>query len=143
MPMDFAFGALIFNEHQGLVSGLKEAGRYQGVYALECDALSESSIIIFQCQPDRFDPVSAGAKVELMPDPKQRVTIEPQKWEQPSGAAMSCEESILVLRENLVEIQDVCQEALEDAVLMDVSEAQFRKVLHALVDELANPYKKG
>ena len=56
---------------------------------------------------------------------------------------MSCEESILVLRENLVEIQDVCQEALEDAVLMDVSEAQFRTVLHALVDELANPYKKG
>ena len=48
-----------------------------------------------------------------------------------------------MLRENLVEIQDVCQEALEDAVLMDVSEAQFRKVLHALVDELANPYKKG
>jgi len=78
-----------------------------------------------------------------MPDPKQRVTFEPQKWEQPSGETMSCEESILVLRENLVEIQDVCQEALEDAVLMDVSEAQFRKVLHALVDELANPYKKG
>ena len=78
-----------------------------------------------------------------MPDPKQRVTFEPQKWKQPSGEAMSCEESILVLRENLVEIQDVCQEALEDAVLMDVSEAQFRTVLHALVDELANPYKKG
>ena len=78
-----------------------------------------------------------------MSDPKQRVTFEPQKWEQPSGEAMSCEDSILVLRENLVEIQDVCQEALEDAVLMDVSEAQFREVLHALVDELANPYKKG
>ncbi|MBS28667.1 MAG: hypothetical protein CL566_07040 [Alphaproteobacteria bacterium] len=56
---------------------------------------------------------------------------------------MSCEDSILVLRENLAEIQDVCQEALEDAVLMDVSEAQFRQVLHALVDELSNPYTKG
>lgn len=78
-----------------------------------------------------------------MPKSKQRAKVEPVKWEQPSGAAMSCEESILVLRENLVEIQDVCQEALEDAVLMDVSEAQFRKVLHALVDELTNPYKKG
>jgi len=78
-----------------------------------------------------------------MSDPKQHVAFEPPKWEQPNGEAISCEESILVLRENLVEIQDVCQEALEDAVLMDVSEAQFRKVLHALVDELANPYKKG
>lgn len=78
-----------------------------------------------------------------MPESKQRSKVEPEKWEQPSGEAVSCEDSILVLRENLVEIQDVCQEALEDAVLMDVSEAQFRKVLHALVDELSNPYKKG
>lgn len=78
-----------------------------------------------------------------MPERKRRATVEPEKWEQPSGEPVSCEDSILVLRENLVEIQDVCQEALEDAVLMDVSEAQFRKVLHALVDELANPYKKG
>ncbi|MDA0787032.1 MAG: hypothetical protein O3B37_12160 [Proteobacteria bacterium] len=78
-----------------------------------------------------------------MPESKQRAKVEPEKWEQPNGEAVSCEESILVLRENLVEIQDVCQEALEDAVLMDVSEAQFRSVLHALVDELANPYKKG
>lgn len=78
-----------------------------------------------------------------MSQSKQRVKVEPEKWEQPNGEAVSCEDSILVLRENLVEIQDVCQEALEDAVLMDVSEAQFRQVLHALVDELANPYKKG
>tara|TARA_R110002072_G_scaffold19160_1_gene71420 strand:- start:731 stop:967 length:237 start_codon:yes stop_codon:yes gene_type:complete len=78
-----------------------------------------------------------------MPERKRRATVEPEKWEQPSGEPVSCEDSILVLRENLVEIQDVCQEALEDAVLMDVSEAQFRKVLHALVDALANPYKKG
>ena len=78
-----------------------------------------------------------------MPDSKRRADAEPEKWEQPGGEPVSCEDSIHVLRENLVEIQDVCQEALEDAVLMDVSEAQFRQVLHALVDTLSNPYKKG
>lgn len=78
-----------------------------------------------------------------MSDSKRRARVEPEKWKQPGGEPVSCEDSILVLRENLVEIQDVCQEALEDAVLMDVSAAQFRQVLHALVDELANPYKKG
>ena len=81
--------------------------------------------------------------MERMPDTKGRAKAEPVKWLQPDGDPMSCEESILVLRENLAEIEDVCQEALEDAVLMDVSEAQFREVLHAVVESLANPYKKG
>ncbi len=56
---------------------------------------------------------------------------------------MDCDDSVKVLRENLSEIHDICQDALEDAVLMDVAEAQFREVLHALVDGLKNPYKKG
>ncbi len=68
---------------------------------------------------------------------------EPDFWQQPDGAPMACEESILVLRENLAEIHAICQEALEDAVLMDVSEAQFRAALTALIGELNNPYRKG
>lgn len=68
---------------------------------------------------------------------------EPDIWRQPGGAPMACEESIDVLRENLAEIHTICQEALEDAVLMDVSEAQFRDALVALVGELKNPYRKG
>lgn len=78
-----------------------------------------------------------------MAGPKTRAKAEPDIWKQPDGAVMSCEESIVVLRENLGEIEEICQEALEDAVLMDVSEAQFREVLHSLVETLANPYKKG
>jgi len=74
---------------------------------------------------------------------KTRAKAEPEIWKQPDGAVMSCEESILVLRENLGEIEDICQEALEDAVLMDVSEEQFRTVLHGLIDTLTNPYRKG
>lgn len=72
-----------------------------------------------------------------------RAAAEPDIWRQPDGEPMSCEDSIKVLRENLAEIEEICQEALEDAVLMDVAEDQFRAVLHALVDGLTNPYRKG
>ncbi len=78
-----------------------------------------------------------------MPAPPGKAPAEPDIWRQPDGEPMACEESIAVLRENLVEIHAICQEALEDAVLMDVSEAQFREVLTALIGELKNPYKKG
>ncbi|MGY8956518.1 MAG: hypothetical protein ACKVJT_05560 [Alphaproteobacteria bacterium] len=72
-----------------------------------------------------------------------RAKSEPKIWKQPDGNVMSCEESIVVLRENLGEIEEICQEALEDAVLMDVSEAQFRDVLRTMVEKLTNPYNKG
>ncbi len=72
-----------------------------------------------------------------------KLAVEPDAWHQPDGAPLSCEEKIDVLRDNLVEIDQICQEALEDAVLMEVDEAQFRATLHRLVDALVNPYKKG
>lgn len=73
----------------------------------------------------------------------ERAVSEPSVWRQPDGEPMSCEDSIKVLRENLIEIEEICQEALEDAVLMDVDETQFREVLHALIDSLGNPYRKN
>lgn len=78
-----------------------------------------------------------------MTKPPSKAPSEPVIWHQPDGEPMACEESILVLRENLSEIHAVCQEALEDAVLMDVSETQFRDVLRAMIDGLKNPYNKG
>jgi hypothetical protein len=78
-----------------------------------------------------------------MSSEKSRAPGEPEMWRQPDGEPMACEESIAVLRDNLNEIHAICQEALEDAVLMDVSEAQFRDALIALIGELKNPYRKG
>jgi hypothetical protein len=46
------------------------------------------------------------------------------------------------MKENFVEIAQMSQDAFEDGLLMEVSEAQMRAVLHQLVDELINPYKK-
>ncbi len=45
-----------------------------------------------------------------------------------------------VLRENLDEIRQICQDALEDAVLMGCDEKQFLSVLAELLSDLKNPY---
>ena len=61
-------------------------------------------------------------------------------WRDPKGNIVACVEKNKVLRENLDEIRQVCQDALEDAVLMDCDEHQFRQVLTDLVQSLNNPY---
>ena len=48
-----------------------------------------------------------------------------------------------MLSENLDEIRQVCQDALEDAVLMGCDEQQFRAVLAGLLAELVNPYSSA
>ena len=63
-------------------------------------------------------------------------------WREPDGTPIACEEKLLVLNENLEESGEVAQEALEDAILMGVDEAQVREVLRATVDALVNPYGK-
>jgi hypothetical protein len=61
-------------------------------------------------------------------------------WRSPSGEIVACVEKLKVLRENLEEIQQLCQDALEDAVLMGCDERQFKQVLENLVRQLENPY---
>ena len=64
-------------------------------------------------------------------------------WRTPEGEPVSCVEKIKVLNENLGELRDMAQDALEDAVLMGCDEAQFRRIVQALLDGLSNPYKKS
>lgn len=64
-------------------------------------------------------------------------------WRSPSGEVVSCLEKLKVLRENLEEIHQLCQDALEDAVLMGCDEDQFRRVLTELVQRIENPYKRS
>jgi uncharacterized protein (UPF0335 family) len=63
-------------------------------------------------------------------------------WRSPSGEVVACVEKLKVLREDLEEIQQHCQDALEDAVLMGCDEKQFRQVLANLVETVENPYKE-
>lgn len=69
-----------------------------------------------------------------------RKAFEIPTWLQPDGAPVSCREKIVVLNENLEEIQQMCQDALEDGILMGCDETQLRDVLHRLMDSLDNPY---
>ena len=63
-------------------------------------------------------------------------------WRSPQGDIISCVEKNKVLRENLDEMRQVIQDALEDAVLMGCDERQFREVLAGLVERLDNPYSR-
>jgi hypothetical protein len=69
-----------------------------------------------------------------------RATAHP-KWLTPEGSPVSCVEKIKVLNENLEEIRQLSQDALEDALLMGCDAAQVRAVLHGLVDRLDATFK--
>lgn len=61
-------------------------------------------------------------------------------WRSTEGKVIACVEKNKVLQENLLEIRQLCEDALADAVLMDCDEQQFRLVLSELVAQLKNPY---
>ena len=63
-------------------------------------------------------------------------------WRQPNGEPVSCREKLVVLNENLEEIRELAQDALEDGVLVGCDEAQLRQVLGDLMASLVNPYIK-
>ncbi|MDP3088469.1 MAG: hypothetical protein Q8M99_09835 [Methylotenera sp.] len=64
------------------------------------------------------------------------------KWVRDDQSVVSCTEKVKVMTENFDEIKQIAQDALEDGLLMEVSEQQIREALHALVDSLVNPYKR-
>ena len=63
-------------------------------------------------------------------------------WVRDDNSVVACTEKIKVMQENFEEIQQLVQDAFEDGLLMDVSEAQMREALHHLVSSLLNPYQK-
>ena len=72
----------------------------------------------------------------------QAQTLEFPVWRTPEGDKVACVEKIKVLNENLAELRDLAQDALEDAVLMGCDERQVREVLAGIVNGLVNPYAK-
>jgi len=63
------------------------------------------------------------------------------RWTSPSGEVIACVEKLKVLRENLEEIRTLCQDAIDDAVLMGCDEAQFREALVQLAAGIESAYK--
>lgn len=69
-----------------------------------------------------------------MPHSKQII------WRSPTGEIVACVEKNKVLQENLLEIRQICQDALDDAVLMGCDEQQVRAVFVELIQSLQNSY---
>ena len=69
-----------------------------------------------------------------MPQRKQII------WRSPSGEVVACVEKNKVLQENLAEIRQICQDALDDAVLMGCDERQVREVFAELIASLETSY---
>ncbi len=72
----------------------------------------------------------------------EKIDIGKIVWRQTDGSLVSCVDKLKVLSENLEEIRQVCQDALEDAVLMGCDERQIRQVLDGIVAGLENPYRQ-
>ncbi len=64
----------------------------------------------------------------------------PDTWIGPDGEPVSCHDKLAVLQDNLAELQEMAQEALEDAIVMGCDETQFKRVLADLVTTVRNPF---
>lgn len=64
-------------------------------------------------------------------------------WLRDDKSIVACTEKIKVMQENFEEIQRLAQDAFEDGLLMEVSEAQMREAFNKIVDNLVNPYQKN
>lgn len=61
-------------------------------------------------------------------------------WTSPEGKPIACIEKLKVLNENYTELQQMMQDAFEDALLMGCDEAQLRLCFGELAAGLDNPY---
>lgn len=64
-------------------------------------------------------------------------------WVRDDKTVVSCTEKIKVMKENFDELKQLSQDAIEDGLLMEVSEQQMKEALHQMVDHLINPYLKN
>ena len=87
--------------------------------------------------------LGSDAATEVPVTPPGDKKFEAPVWLKPDGEPVSCYDKIKVLNENLEEIRQMCQDALEDGILMECDEAQLRDTLNRMVESLENPYTKG
>jgi regulator of replication initiation timing len=71
------------------------------------------------------------------------MSYTPPIWRRADGSPVACVEKIKVLNENIEELRQMAQDALEDAVLLECTEAQIRQALHDMINSLHNPYQEA
>jgi len=68
------------------------------------------------------------------------MSSRPVRWQDSSGKLIVCTEKIKVLNENLVELRQVAQDALENGILMGCCGRQLREALADVIGHLVKPY---
>jgi hypothetical protein len=64
-------------------------------------------------------------------------------WRRPDGSVIACTEKLKVMQENLAELRQCAQDALEDAVLMGCDETQVKQAFLAEIRTLTSGYAPG
>ena len=64
----------------------------------------------------------------------------PPIWLKPDGSVLACVEKIKVLNENLSELRDLAQDAIDDAVLMGGTQSQIKQTLLDMIAALHSQY---
>lgn len=57
-------------------------------------------------------------------------------WKRPDGSTVACHEKVKVLNENYQELQELLQDAMDDALLLGCSEAMVRAAFQQALDRL-------
>lgn len=63
-------------------------------------------------------------------------------WKDAAGHALSCREKVKLLDANLLEIEQICRDALDDAVLMGCSSAAFKEAVYRAIHQLEPTVKE-
>ena len=63
-------------------------------------------------------------------------SYSPPIWHKPDGTPLACVEKIKVLNENYSELQQLLQDALDDALLLGCSEKMVRDAFQQALDYL-------
>jgi len=76
-----------------------------------------------------------------MAEGREPYDVESVVWRTSAGETVSCIEKLKVMSQNFRELQQLAQDALEDAVLMGCDEAQVRAELMRLIETLRSNYR--
>ncbi len=67
-------------------------------------------------------------------------SFTPPTWLKPDGSVLACVEKIKVLNENIDELRELAQDAVDDAVLMGGTQSQIKQVLLKMLDGITSQY---
>ena len=73
---------------------------------------------------------------------KTQLNCRVETWRTPEGAPVACNEKIKVLNQNMEELREQIQDAMDDALLMGCDIEQFRQAVAEMVHSLESSFKR-